>query len=441
MRQISSPEELQAAAGATDLQPKFCGDPGTPAKGKREGRSLIYKSEVTFSCSAPYVLVGSTTRICQDDSIWSGSQPRCIEPSRTTCENPGTPEYGSMNISLGFKVGSKVEFQCQQGHLLQGSTTRLCLSDLTWSGSQPTCIPHWCKQPKSPPNADVVGMDLALYGYTLLYSCQPGFILSGGSEHRVCRSDGSWTGKVPICRVGSKLTEKPTIPLQGMPRPNIHVPDDVFAPDFIWRGSYDYKGQKQPMILTITSFNSSSGIVNVTLSDSNLEFLLSGVYKNREARLMLLLYHMKALAHSTYNQVTEETWAMDGFVSAEPDGGSYVFQGFIQGKDYGQFGLQRLGMKVRETNITTPGTPHVTNSSFVIIAILVPFFGLVLAGLGFYLYKQRKTDQTQYSGCSVHENNNGQATYENPMYDTNTKSAEGKVVRFDPNLNTVCTVV
>lgn len=31
-------------------------------------------------------------------------------------------------------------------------------------------------------------------------------------------------------------------------------------------------------------------------------------------------------------------------VSAEPEGGSYVFQGFIQGKDYGQFGLQRLGM-------------------------------------------------------------------------------------------------
>lgn len=33
-------------------------------------------------------------------------------------------------------------------------------------------------------------------------------------------------------------------------------------------------------------------------------------------------------------------------VSAEPDGSSYVFQGFIQGKDYGQFGLQRLGNSV-----------------------------------------------------------------------------------------------
>lgn len=43
-------------------------------------------------------------------------------------------------------------------------------------------------------------MDLPSFGYTLLYSCQPGFILTGGSEHRACRPDGSWTGKVPVCR-------------------------------------------------------------------------------------------------------------------------------------------------------------------------------------------------------------------------------------------------
>lgn len=53
----------------------------------------------------------------------------------------------------------------------------------------------------------------------------------------------------------------------------------------------------------------------------------------------------------------------------------------------------------------------------------------------------RKTDKAQYTGCSVHENNNGQATFENPMYNTTTKATEGKVVRFDPNLNTICTMV
>lgn len=53
----------------------------------------------------------------------------------------------------------------------------------------------------------------------------------------------------------------------------------------------------------------------------------------------------------------------------------------------------------------------------------------------------RTTPKTQYTGCSVHENNNGQAAFENPMYNTNAKAVEGKAVRFDPNLNTVCTMV
>uniref|UniRef100_A0A8C2Z0K3 CUB and Sushi multiple domains 3 n=1 Tax=Cyclopterus lumpus TaxID=8103 RepID=A0A8C2Z0K3_CYCLU len=435
--ELSFPAVLTSIFHISASAAKFCGDPGMPARGRREGRSFIFKSEVMFSCSAPHLLVGSTARMCQEDGTWSGSQPRCIEPTRTTCENPGTPEHGFMNYTTGFKVGSRVDFQCQQGHLLQGSTTRLCLPDLTWTGIQPSCIPHSCKQPRSPANADVLGLDLPSYGYTLVYTCQSGYFLSGGSEHRVCRSDGSWTGKVPVCR-GAWLAEVCEGTVPGTP-----IPDNVFASDFVWKGSYDYKGQKQPVSLTVTSFNATTGKVNVTLTDSSMEFLLSGVYKRREARLMLLLYQMRALAHSSLSRITDETWAMDGFVSAhsDPEGGSYVFQGFIQGKDFGQFGLQRLGMCLLNcTGSHCHSTTGSTNSSSVAVAILVPFFALIFAGLGFYLYKQ-KTDKAQFTGCSVHENNNGQATFENPMYNTNTKAAEGKVVRFDPNLNTICTMV
>ncbi|KAK7887169.1 hypothetical protein WMY93_026790 [Mugilogobius chulae] len=398
--------------------PKFCGDPGVPPKGRKEGQSFIFKSEVTFSCSAP---------LC-----WWAPQQECVRMMGR-----------GVDLNRAASVGSRVDFQCQQGHLLQGSTTRLCLVDLTWTGTQPTCSRNSLVQTaRSPANADVVGLDLPSYGYTLVYTCQRGYFLSGGSEHRVCRSDGSWTGKVPVCRAGSKSYEKTVKPISGTPSPKINVPDDVFAPDFVWKGSYDYKGQKQPLTLTVTSFNTSTGKVNVTLSDSSVEFLLSGVYKRQEARLALLLYQMRALAHSSLGRITEETWAMDGFVSAEPEGSSYVFQGSIQGKDYGQFGLQRLGLSVRE-NVTLPDpeSSGSSNSSSVAVAILVPFFALIFAGLGFYLYKQRKTDKAQYTGCSVHENNNGQATFENPMYNTNPKTTEGKVVRFDPNLNTICTMV
>lgn len=51
---------------------------------------------------------------------------------------------------------------------------------------------------------------------------------------------------------------------------------DVFAPDFVWKGSYDYRGQKQPMTLTVSSFNATTGKVNVTLADGSVEFQLSG---------------------------------------------------------------------------------------------------------------------------------------------------------------------
>lgn len=57
----------------------------------------------------------------------------------------------------------------------------------------------------------------------------------------------------------------------------LSVPDDVFAQNYIWKGSYNYKGKKQPMTLTVTNFNATSGRVNATLTNSNMELLLSGI--------------------------------------------------------------------------------------------------------------------------------------------------------------------
>lgn len=53
----------------------------------------------------------------------------------------------------------------------------------------------------------------------------------------------------------------------------------------------------------------------------------------------------------------------------------------------------------------------------------------------------RTRPKVQYNGYAGHESSNGQASFENPMYDTNLKPTEAKAVRFDTALNTVCTVV
>ncbi|RXN27609.1 CUB and sushi domain-containing 1-like protein [Labeo rohita] len=352
--------------------PVLCGDPGTPAEGFTEGRQFSYKSEVSFYCRPPFLLVGSSRRVCEADGSWGGIQPSCIDPTNNACKDPGTPAYGIPVQAQGFEVGSKIFFRCRKNYHILGSTTRTCLENLTWSGMQPECVAHACRQPETPSHVDVKAIDLPTLGYTLMYTCQDGFYLSGGSEHRTCKADGRWSGKPPVCKVGPKINSKSNED-PDLQKNKIRVPADVFSLNSGWAGFYEYLGKRQAATVTVNAFNATTSRVNVTLLEQ------SGV-------------HIK----------------LSGLITTDMD----------------------------------PSNPYYgTNSSSVAAAILVPFFALILSGFAFYLYKHRTRPKVQYNGYAGHENTNGQASFENPMYDTNMKPTEAKAVRFDTTLNTVCTVV
>ncbi|XP_025933967.1 CUB and sushi domain-containing protein 1 [Apteryx rowi] len=413
--------------------PVFCGDPGTPAEGRLNGKSFTYRSEVSFQCRPPFILIGSSRRFCQADGTWSGIQPTCIDPAHNTCTDPGTPHFGIQNSSRGYEVGSTVFFRCRKGYHIQGSTTRSCLANLTWSGVQSECIPHACRQPETPAHVDVKAIDLPTLGYTLVYTCQPGFFLAGGSEHRTCKTDMKWTGKSPICKskgvreVNETITKTP-------------VPSDVFFINSLWKGFYEYLGKRQPATLTVDWFNTTSSKVNATFIEaSNIQIKLSGVYKKEEAHLLLKVFQIKGPSDIFVSKFENDNWALDGYVSSGLERGVFTYLGDIHGKDFGKFMLQRQGPLSSDTDLSNHY--YGTNSSSVAAAILVPFFALILSGFAFYLYKHRTRPKVQYNGYAGHENSNGQASFENPMYDTNLKPTEAKAVRFDTTLNTVCTVV
>ena len=40
-----------------------------------------FRQTATYSCNTGYNLVGDSTRMCQADGMWSGSEPTCISKS------------------------------------------------------------------------------------------------------------------------------------------------------------------------------------------------------------------------------------------------------------------------------------------------------------------------------------------------------------------------
>ncbi|KAJ8289369.1 hypothetical protein GJAV_G00000500 [Gymnothorax javanicus] len=396
--------------------PVFCGDPGVPAQGRRDDRGFTYLSSAVFSCFPPLVLVGSPRRYCQADGTWSGTQPSCIDPSHTSCTDPGAPAFGFMNNSQGYQIGSTLYFSCRKGYVLLGSVSRTCLPDLSWSAMQPECLPHHCTQPELPPHADVRAIELPSVGYTFIYTCQSGFYLTGGSEHRTCRSDGSWTGKAPLCTADNRPSGTTFGTIQELPDAKLPVPVGVFAKHSQWKGSYEYLGKKQPAMLNVTLFDPISYHVNSTLTDhSGVELKLSGVYRSEEAHLLLQVHQIRGPVEIFVHKFKSENWALDGHVSYVGSTGSFVYQGFVRGKGFGQFGLQRI-----DSESSVDGRevlPYSINfsSSSVAAAILVPFIATIIAGLALYLYKHRRRPKAPFNGYAGHENTNGRATFENPI--------------------------
>uniref|UniRef100_A0ABM5ESZ5 CUB and sushi domain-containing protein 2 isoform X2 n=1 Tax=Pogona vitticeps TaxID=103695 RepID=A0ABM5ESZ5_9SAUR len=422
--------------------PIFCGDPGIPAGGRREDRGFTYRSSVSYSCSPPLILVGSARRFCQSDGTWSGTQPSCIDSTLTTCVDPGVPLFGIQNNSQGYQVGSIVFFKCHKGYLLQGSTTRTCLPNLTWSGVQPECIPHNCKEPEIPPHANVGALDLPSLGYTLIYSCQSGYYLTGGSEHRTCKADGSWTGKPPICLADIRPSGRPVGTARDPPLPKVSVPADVFAKNSFWKGSYEYMGKKQPAMLSVTSFDPVTSKVNATLVDhSGVELQVSGIYKREDVHLLLQVYQITGPVEIFMNKFKNDKWALDGHVTPESSSGTFVYQGFVHGKGFGQFGLQRLDSSIIERDPESMGHPFASNSSSVAAAILVPFIALIIAGFVLYLYKHRRRPKVPFNGYAGHENTNVRGTFENPMYDRNLQPTDIMANEAEFTVSTVCTAV
>jgi len=116
----------------------------------------------------------------------------------TTCGKPEQPPNSTL-ISNNFDVGSRIEYICDEGHLLVGPARRNCLSTGFYSEFPPVCRYLECGMP-----ADILHGRLQFVNGTrqfksiIRYECNPGYVLVGRNE-LLCDVDQRWNGPPPRC--------------------------------------------------------------------------------------------------------------------------------------------------------------------------------------------------------------------------------------------------
>ncbi|XP_077981970.1 sushi, von Willebrand factor type A, EGF and pentraxin domain-containing protein 1-like [Glandiceps talaboti] len=176
---------------------KSCGYPGTLSDGQKLGVSYYVGDTVRWQCDFGYTLVGNAAITCTLDGTWSGAKPVCKE---IECSDLPQVRYGTVT-SVGRAIrrfGAQVTFTCNTGYEMKGIENVRCQSDGSWS-EIPSCDPVEC----GPPNQISYGKvekNGHSFGAVLRYTCDKGFVLSGG-EVRSCGADGQWTGEEPFCQI------------------------------------------------------------------------------------------------------------------------------------------------------------------------------------------------------------------------------------------------
>ncbi|XP_067360622.1 complement receptor type 1 isoform X5 [Channa argus] len=169
-----------------------------------------YGEIINFSCNEGYTLVGKATIVCSKTGEYDSPPPKC----EADCPKP----EGSTNTVLtdealllnAFPEGTKVSFECANGHDKEKGSEFITCIDGKWSELDLTCKRKDCGQPEPQPNMRFDISAGTLFGDQIRAICDKGYEIRGPS-YMTCYNSG-WIGK-PRCEMVT--CEKPTEVING----------------------------------------------------------------------------------------------------------------------------------------------------------------------------------------------------------------------------------
>ncbi|XP_065904304.1 receptor-type tyrosine-protein phosphatase delta-like isoform X2 [Dysidea avara] len=200
-----------------------CNNLTTPSNGVITSCSSVsigvgYEGDTcSYTCNTGYELTGSDTRTCQSNGNWSGSNDVC---RRVMCPVLGTPANGMITCSDDQPANpdETCTATCNTGYKLENDdSTRMCMSDGMWSGTEAICTRVTCAPLANPTNGAInctLGDDrIHSYEDICTATCNAGYVLSD-DEMRTCQSSSTWSGTEAMC--SRVMCTMPTNPMNGM---------------------------------------------------------------------------------------------------------------------------------------------------------------------------------------------------------------------------------
>ncbi|XP_078689172.1 uncharacterized protein LOC144920716 [Branchiostoma floridae x Branchiostoma belcheri] len=190
--------------------PVQCDPLSAPARGALSpADARTYQDAVQVTCEDGYELNGAASVTCQADGTWSEPLPEC---KAVQCPTLMAPENGAMSPEGAdtYEYQDEVEFSCNQGYEMDGSSSVTCQSDKEWSAPVPTCTAVQCPTLMAPENGAMSPEEADSYIYQdeVDFSCDEGFELEGASSV-TCQADQEWSAPAPTCKLIDRCDPNP----------------------------------------------------------------------------------------------------------------------------------------------------------------------------------------------------------------------------------------
>ncbi|XP_004066256.3 beta-2-glycoprotein 1 [Oryzias latipes] len=156
---------------------------------------------IALSCKQGYTPVSGPRRIvCTIDGMWTKTRYMCI-PKR--CPYPDPPSNGELHYEDTVYL-STINYTCNEGYTLDGSSTAVCQANGTWSTPAPECKAVSCGLAPIPQFGMIIYDKMVrgnqtYFGIGGTYRCLPPLALFGNPRAE-CTINGTWA-ETPECRV------------------------------------------------------------------------------------------------------------------------------------------------------------------------------------------------------------------------------------------------